>query len=255
MTRRSRSTKAAANNTNNPSSEIPKGATSRWPNTAVIASVAVGAAAPRLVQLGFEQLGVDAAAAASFALGLRENVDDLEAFPVLRRETIDLIKPEHVTPGLLRPYEFDALHVGVFKLRSGDRQSFRDADAERDEANMCASVTALDAPGEALDLVADTERLQISAALAAELKLVGDVELTVALARHRVRLGFVVRHDHLNHIATVDAARHALATGVGERKRVHRQPLPPVRVVASYGFDHAYFAEQPRGRGHGSPAQ
>ena len=57
MTRRSRSTKAAANNTNNPSSEIPRGATSRWPNTAVIASVAVGAAASVAAGISFTTQG------------------------------------------------------------------------------------------------------------------------------------------------------------------------------------------------------
>ena len=57
VTRRSRSTKAAANNTNNPSSEIPRGATSRWPNTAVIASVAVGAAASVAAGISFTTQG------------------------------------------------------------------------------------------------------------------------------------------------------------------------------------------------------
>lgn len=57
VTRRSRSTKAAANNTNNPSSEIPRGATTRWPNTAVIASVAVGAAASVAAGISFTTQG------------------------------------------------------------------------------------------------------------------------------------------------------------------------------------------------------
>ena len=57
MTRRSRSTKAAANNTNDPSSEIPRGATSRWPHTAVIASVAVGAAASVVAGISFTTQG------------------------------------------------------------------------------------------------------------------------------------------------------------------------------------------------------